>query len=75
MLYGDLMAITPTLLSDESFVLCYQTGKTSEKSQKKINLISIKLPTTAISILQPDFDTLKAKMRLMQSVKRKCGRL
>lgn len=42
---------------------------------KKINLISIKLPTTAISILQPDFDTLKAKMRLMQSVKHKCGRL
>lgn len=50
-------------------------GKPLRNHKKKINLISIKLPTTAISILQPDFDTLKAKMRLMQSVKRKCGRL
>lgn len=48
-------AVAPTLLSDESFVLYYQTVNfwgNSNKKTKRVNLISVRSPTTAISILK-----------------------
>lgn len=50
-------AVAPTLLSDESFVLYYQTvnfwGNSNQKQDKtRVNLISVRSPTTAISILK-----------------------
>lgn len=60
-------AVTPTLLSDEGFVLCYRTVnfwgnfRKTERKKKKVNLIWVRSPTTAIGILKPDLGRFEGR--------------
>lgn len=56
--------VTPTPLSDESFVHRYQSSDLWE-----IDDYFSHVPTSEICILKPGLDTLKTIMRMMQAVK------